>query len=66
MSASSLLPAHGAPRIAPVIVTTVVIGGGLVGWLLSGSLFLVVGIAMGPIGRWAEGNRPLVGVGVQG
>jgi len=44
--------------LAPVIVTTVVVGGGLAGWLLIGAMFLVVGVAMGPVGRWAAANRP--------
>ncbi len=51
-----------ANMLAPVIVTTIVIGGGLFGWLLIGAMFLVVGLAMGPLGRWAEANRPLVPV----
>lgn len=51
-----------ANTLAPVIVTTIVIGGGLFGWLLIGAMFLVVGLAMGPLGRWAEANRPLVPV----
>jgi MFS family permease len=44
--------------LAPVIVTTVVIGGGLAGWIAIGAMFFIVGIAMGPVGRWAQANRP--------
>ncbi|HEX3823481.1 MAG TPA: MFS transporter [Mycobacteriales bacterium] len=47
--------------LAPIIVTTLVVGGGLPGWLLIGAMFLVVGFAMGPVGRWAEANRPALG-----
>jgi MFS family permease len=52
--------------LAPVIVTTVVVGGGLGGWLLIGTMFLVVGVAMGPVGRWAAANRPELAAPVQG
>jgi MFS family permease len=48
-----------ANTLAPVIVTTVVIAGGLVGWLAIGLMFLVVGLVLGPVGRWAEANRPV-------
>jgi MFS family permease len=52
--------------LAPVIVTSVVIAGGFFGWLLIGLMFLVVGIALGPLGRWAEANRPARGAVMQG
>jgi MFS family permease len=50
-----------AGTLAPIIVTTLVVGGGLPGWLLIGAMFLVVGFAMGPAGRWAAANRPALG-----
>jgi MFS family permease len=52
--------------LAPVIVATFVVGGGLWGWFGVGLLFAVVGIAMGPVGRWAQANRPTVGVDMKG
>jgi hypothetical protein len=52
--------------LAPVIVTTVVISGGLLGWLAIGLMFLVVGTVMGPVGRWAAANRPHAVSVVQG
>jgi MFS family permease len=55
-----------ANMLAPIIVTTIVVGGGLQGWLLIGAMFFVVGLAMGPVGRWAEANRPPMSVVVQG
>jgi hypothetical protein len=55
-----------ANMLAPIIVTTIVVGGGLPGWLLIGAMFFAVGIALGPVGRWAEANRPPMSVDVQG
>jgi dipeptide/tripeptide permease len=52
--------------LAPIIVTSVVIGGGLAGWVLLGAMFAVVGLVMGPVGRWAEANRPADFVAVRG
>jgi hypothetical protein len=52
--------------LAPVIVTTVVVGGGLPGWLAIGGMFVVVGVAMGPVSRWAEANRPVSSLVVRG
>jgi hypothetical protein len=49
-----------------VMVTSVVIAGGFFGWLLIGLMFLVVGVALGPLGRWAEANRPTRGAVMQG
>jgi MFS family permease len=52
--------------LAPIIVTTVVVGGGLPGWLAIGAMFAIVGVAMGPVGRWAEANRPVLNTPVRG
>jgi hypothetical protein len=52
--------------LAPIIVTTVVVGGGLPGWLVIGAMFLVVGVVMGPVGHWAEANRPVIDPPVRG
>ncbi|RSD21432.1 MFS transporter [Amycolatopsis eburnea] len=48
-----------ARAIGPVLLSTVVIGWGLPGWLLLGALFLAAGWAMGPAARWAEATRPV-------
>ncbi|MFI5585738.1 MFS transporter [Amycolatopsis sp. NPDC051758] len=42
-----------ARAIGPVLLSTVVIGWGLPGWLLMGAVFLGAGWAMGPAVRWA-------------
>jgi MFS family permease len=42
-----------ARAIGPVLLSTVVIGWGLPGWLLMGAVFLAAGWAMGPAVRWA-------------
>ncbi|MET9000323.1 MFS transporter [Amycolatopsis sp. NPDC004169] len=47
-----------ARAVGPVLLGTVVIGGGLAGWLLLGAVFLVAGWAMGPAVRWAAATRP--------
>jgi MFS family permease len=52
--------------LAPIIVTTLVVGGGLFGWMLIGGLFLVIGFAMGPVGRWADAHRPDFSAAMQG
>lgn len=52
--------------LAPVIVTTFVVSDGLAGWIGIGVLLLVVAFAMGPVGRWAEANRPVLSDAVQG
>lgn len=50
-----------APQIArmlgPVVVTTLLIGWGTLGWLVLGALFLAAGLAMTPALRWAERTR---------
>ncbi|MEA5363079.1 MFS transporter [Amycolatopsis sp., V23-08] len=43
-----------ARAIGPVLLSTVVIGWGLPGWLLMGAIFLAAGFAMGPAVRWAR------------
>ncbi|WIX99199.1 MFS transporter [Amycolatopsis mongoliensis] len=50
-----------ARAAGPVLLSTVVIGWGLPGWLLLGAVFLGAGWAMGPAVRWARataGARP--------
>lgn len=46
--------------LGPVVVATVVVGGGWWGWVGMGVLFAVIGSVLGPIGHWAEANRPPV------
>jgi MFS family permease len=51
-----------APQIArmlgPVVVTTLLIGWGMPGWLALGALFLVAGLLVRPAVRWAERRSP--------
>lgn len=42
---------------APAVMTTVVVGWGLPGWILFGVLFLAAGLAVPPVTRWAERTR---------
>jgi MFS family permease len=46
-----------ARMLGPLLVTTLVINWGTVGWLLLGGVFLAAGVAMGPAVRWAERVR---------
>ncbi|HET6706250.1 hypothetical protein [Amycolatopsis sp.] len=46
-----------ARAVGPVLLSTVVIGGGFAGWLLLGAVFLAAGWAMGPAVRWAAATR---------
>ncbi len=46
-----------ARMLGPLLVTTVVLGGGTAGWLLLGGVFLAAGLAMGPAVRWAARGR---------
>ncbi|MFF1614655.1 MFS transporter [Amycolatopsis sp. NPDC058278] len=47
-----------ARAVGPVLLSTVVIGGGFAGWLLLGAVFAAAGWAMGPAVRWAAATRP--------
>ncbi|MEU7014381.1 MFS transporter [Streptomyces sp. NPDC046385] len=46
-----------ARTLGPLLVTTLLIGGGAAGWLVLGGIFLVAGLATGPAVRWAERSR---------
>ncbi|MGW5740458.1 MFS transporter [Amycolatopsis sp. NPDC003861] len=46
-----------ARALGPVLLSTVVIGWGIPGWLLLGAVFLGAGWAMGPAVRWAAATR---------
>lgn len=46
-----------ARTLGPLLVTTLLIGWGMPGWLLLGGVFLVAGAATGPAVRWAEAAR---------
>lgn len=50
-----------ARAAGPVLLSTVVIGWGLPGWLLLGAVFLAAGWAMGPAVRWAQSTRVTAG-----
>ncbi|MFI8104486.1 MFS transporter [Streptomyces sp. NPDC086023] len=68
----SLAPAHqmgqyqgffgtGVPvarTLGPLLLTSLVVAGGVPGWLLLGAVFLGAGYAMGPATRWAADTRP--------
>ncbi|MGA5421607.1 MFS transporter [Streptomyces lavendulocolor] len=43
-----------ARMLGPVLLTALVLGGGVPGWLVLGGFFLVAGVGMGPAVRWAE------------
>ncbi|NUO99464.1 MAG: MFS transporter [Nonomuraea sp.] len=43
--------------VVPAVMTTVIVGWGLPGWLLFGALFLAAGLAVPPVTRWAERTR---------
>lgn len=47
-----------ARTVGPLLLTTLLLDGGVPGWLLLGGLFLAAGCAMGPAVRWAERRRP--------
>ncbi|TDD54522.1 MFS transporter [Nonomuraea terrae] len=42
-----------ARMLGPVVLTTLVIGGGPLGWLVTGAVFVAAGAAMAPAVRWA-------------
>ncbi|MFJ3216304.1 hypothetical protein ACIPLC_10335 [Kitasatospora sp. NPDC086801] len=46
-----------ARTLGPLLLTTLLLDGGLAGWLVLGGLFLAAGYAMGPVVRWAERDR---------
>ncbi|MEV0234833.1 MFS transporter [Nonomuraea sp. NPDC050786] len=46
-----------ARMLGPVVLTTLVLGGGTVGWLLLGGVFVAAGAAMAPAVRWGEHSR---------
>ncbi|ADJ45949.1 hypothetical protein AMES_4124 [Amycolatopsis mediterranei S699] len=46
-----------ARAVGPVVLSTVVVGGGLAGWLVLGAVFVAAGWAMGPAVRWAAATR---------
>ncbi|MGC7102353.1 MFS transporter [Amycolatopsis lurida] len=54
-----------ARMIGPLVLTTLVLSGGTIGWLVLGGAFLTAGLAMGPAVRWAAANRPLEANGPQ-
>ncbi|MFK4225915.1 MFS transporter [Streptomyces sp. NPDC019890] len=49
-----------ARMLGPLLLTALVVGWGVPGWLLLGTLFLGAGLATGPVVRWAEKARPVV------
>ncbi|MCF6476844.1 MFS transporter, partial [Nonomuraea sp. MG754425] len=42
-----------ARMLGPVVLTTLILGGGTLGWLLTGAMFLTAGAAMAPAVRWS-------------
>ncbi|MFD8013759.1 MFS transporter [Streptomyces sp. NPDC058955] len=46
-----------ARSLGPVVVTTLLIGVGPVGWLLLGGVFVLAATATGPVTRWAARTR---------
>lgn len=46
-----------ARMLGPVLLTTLILTGGRIGWLVFGGLFLLAACAMGPATRWAERTR---------
>lgn len=46
-----------ARMLGPLLLTTVILGWGTIGWVLLGTVFLLAGLAMGPAVRWAERDR---------
>jgi MFS family permease len=49
-----------ARMLGPLLVTTLVLGLGTVGWLLLGAMFVVAAVAMGPAVRWAARTRAAI------
>ncbi|MFJ9456908.1 MFS transporter [Kitasatospora sp. NPDC101447] len=46
-----------ARTLGPLLLTALLLDGGLAGWLVLGGVFLAAGFAMGPVARWAERDR---------
>ncbi|MFJ6773144.1 MFS transporter [Kitasatospora sp. NPDC091257] len=46
-----------ARTLGPLLLTTLLLDGGLAGWLVLGGVFLAAGYAMGPVARWAARDR---------
>jgi MFS family permease len=44
--------------VAPAVLTALVVGWGPPGWFVLGSLFVVAGLAMAPVARWALRTSP--------
>lgn len=52
-----------ARTVGPLLLTTLVLGGGVVGWLVLGALFLAAALAMTPAVTWSErSRRKMIGV----
>jgi len=49
-----------ALSIAPVLMTTMLVGWGVLGWLTLAVLFLIGGLPTVPAGRWALRTRPVL------
>ncbi|MFG2847219.1 MFS transporter [Kitasatospora sp. NPDC048296] len=49
-----------ARTLGPLLLTTLLLDGGLAGWLVFGGVFLAAGYAMGPVARWAARDRDRV------
>ncbi|MFJ5784972.1 MFS transporter [Streptomyces hydrogenans] len=47
-----------ARTLGPLVVTTLLVGGGPAGWLLLGGAFALAAAATGPAARWAARTRP--------
>ncbi|GAA3828329.1 MFS transporter [Sphaerisporangium flaviroseum] len=46
-----------ARMLGPVLLTTLLLGVGIAGWLVLGGLFLAAGLLVAPVVRWAERTR---------
>ncbi|WP_199823434.1 MFS transporter [Streptomyces sp. NRRL WC-3742] len=49
-----------ARTLGPLLLTSLLLDGGLAGWLVFGAVFLAAGYAMGPVARWASRDRDTV------
>lgn len=49
-----------ARTLGPLLLTSLLLDGGLAGWLVFGGVFLAAGYAMGPVARWASRDRDAV------